>query len=209
MNYISIFIMSFTIALLGALAPGPLLTAVIARTPTYGFKTGPLLMIGHAIAEILMVLIILSGFSRFIHNSLSICIIAFVGGVVMILFGLGMLKNVPSVGQERKSPGDVVSNLPFLGITLSLTNPYWTVWWLTIGLSLVLTAQKAGVVAICIFFMGHILADVIWYSIVSFTVSKGKKFITDKVYNGIMKTCGLILIGFGIYFLSGFFKLRV
>ncbi|HNS33337.1 MAG TPA: LysE family transporter [bacterium] len=207
MNYlISIFAMSFTIALAGALAPGPLLTAVVAKSPKYGFKTGPLLMIGHAVAEILMIAVIVSGFSRFMENPLLIKMIALLGGIILIFFGLGMIRKTPSLSTETATSKNGVSNLPFLGMTVSMSNPYWTIWWFTIGLGLVLAAQKAGFLALLVFFLGHILADIGWYSIVSFAVSRGRKFISDRIYRGIMKTCGAILTGFGIYFISGFFK---
>jgi len=57
-----------------------------------------------------------------------------------------------------------------------------------------------GILGISVFFIGHILADLIWYSAVSLAVSRGKKFITDKKYRVIISGCGITLIGFGIYF---------
>ena len=61
MNYFSIFIVSFTIALSGALAPGPLLTAVIYESTRKGFKAGPLVILGHALLEVIILALIISG----------------------------------------------------------------------------------------------------------------------------------------------------
>jgi len=205
MNYLSIFVMSFTIALIGALAPGPLLTAVIAKSPRYGFKTGPMMMVGHAAVEIAMIILLVSGLSRFIQNPLSIKIIALLGGVILISFGVDMLMRTPSLSGADNGKPIRDSNLPLLGAAVSLSNPYWSIWWLTIGLGLVLAAQKAGVAALFVFFAGHILADVGWYTIVSFTISRGKRFISGKVYKAMMKTCGVLLAGFGLYFISAVF----
>lgn len=58
-NYWYIFIVSFTIALSGAMMPGPLLTAVISESMKHGRKTGPLIILGHAILEVIMVTILL------------------------------------------------------------------------------------------------------------------------------------------------------
>ena len=64
MSYFSIFLISFTVALSGALMPGPLLAAVIYESTRHGFKTGPLFVLGHAMLEVLMVTFIILGFSR-------------------------------------------------------------------------------------------------------------------------------------------------
>ena len=55
MEYFFIFMTSFVIALSGALAPGPLLAACISESTKHGFKSGPLMILGHAILEIIMV----------------------------------------------------------------------------------------------------------------------------------------------------------
>lgn len=191
---------SFTIALSGALAPGPLLTAVIYQSTKQGFKTGPLVILGHAILEVGMVTFIIFGFAYFLKNALVLKIIAITGALILLWFGISMLLSIPRVSLDIKDDCKKSSNLILTGITMSVANPYWTIWWLTIGLGLLLAAQRMGYVAIGIFFAGHILADLAWYSIVSFTISKGRRFISQKVYKGIIFVCGIILIGFGVYF---------
>jgi threonine/homoserine/homoserine lactone efflux protein len=88
---------------------------------------------------------------------------------------------------------------------MSIANPYWTLWWLTIGLGLVLGAQKGGLAAIVFFFLGHILADFGWYSLVSLAISKGRKFITLRIYRGIIFICAITLMGFSVFFLISSF----
>lgn len=199
MNYLSIIIISFTIALSGALMPGPLLTAVIAESTRHGFKSGPFISLGHALLEAIMVGFIIFGFTHFIHNPAVILTISLVGSLILLYFGISMLFSIRRLSVDFKNNRQKSSSLILLGITMSISNPYWTIWWLTIGLGLVLGAQKQGFLAIGLFFLGHILADFGWYSIVSFVVSKGRKFISLKVYKIIISVCGLILIGFSIY----------
>ncbi len=200
MSYISIFIISFTIALSGALAPGPLLAVVIYEGAKRGFKSGPLIILGHSLLEIIMIAIIIFGLSSFINNPIILKIIFFVGAFILFAFGTKMLASVKHISLNIKDSYKKSSNLVLTGITMSLANPYWTIWWLTIGLGLLLLAKKQGFIAIAIFFIGHILADFLWYSIVSFTISKGRKFISEKIYKSVVFICGLTLIGFGIYF---------
>jgi threonine/homoserine/homoserine lactone efflux protein len=201
MNLFSIFIISFTIALSGALMPGPLMTSIIAHSPRHGFKTGPLFILGHAILELFMIALIVLGLSRFIENESILRWIAIAGAIILIFFGINMIRSLKGLKLSLKSKQMSSSSLVFMGITMSAVNPFWTIWWLTIGLGFVLAAKKAGLLAIGVFFSGHILADFGWYSAVSFMISAGKRFISDRMYKGLIAVCAVVLIGFGIYFL--------
>ncbi|MDD5491691.1 MAG: LysE family transporter [bacterium] len=201
MTYISIFVISFTIALSGALMPGPLLTAVIYESTRHGSKTGPLFILGHAILEMLMIAGIIFGFSQFLSSPTALRIVAIIGSIILFGFGLNMLISLPYLTLPQTGPPAKPSNLVWLGITMSLTNPYWTIWWVTIGLGLVLAAQKQGLLAVIIFFLGHISADLAWYSLVSLMIHKGRRFISDKVYRGMVLGCALALIGFAGWFI--------
>jgi threonine/homoserine/homoserine lactone efflux protein len=202
MDYLSIFIASFTIALSGALAPGPLLATVIYESSRRGFKSGPLLILGHALLEMLLVALLILGLSRLIDNPPALKIIALAGSLVLVCFGIRMLVSLPGVSLDLNpvcAPAPSKS-LVFTGASVSIANPYWTIWWLSIGLGLVLAAQKKGIIAIGVFFIGHILADLGWYSFVSLAISRAKRFISQRAYKKMLCLCALALIGFGIYF---------
>ncbi len=62
----AIFGGSFTLALSGALMPGPLLTVTVAESARIGFRAGPLLMTGHAVLELLLVIAIVYGLGPFL-----------------------------------------------------------------------------------------------------------------------------------------------
>jgi threonine/homoserine/homoserine lactone efflux protein len=206
MSYLSIFMVSFTIALSGALMPGPLLTTVIAESTKHGFKSGPFLILGHAILEALMVGMLLLGLAGFVSSTAVMRAVAVAGSLVLLYFGLRMISSLPGLSLKTKAIPAKSSNLVLLGITVSISNPYWTFWWLTIGLGLVLAAGKQGFLAVIIFFLGHILADLGWYSVVSWGISRSRDLIPDKLYKGIILACALALIGFSAYFGLSAFK---
>ena len=83
---------------------------------------------------------------------------------------------------------------------MSLSNPYWSIWWLTIGMGLVLAAQKRGFAGVAIFFLGHILADLSWYSFISFSLCKSAKHMSVRAYRVLLAVCAILLIGFGVWF---------
>jgi len=87
------------------------------------------------------------------------------------------------------------------GIFISVANPYFTIWWATIGLSYITLSLKSGTPGIASFFSGHIMADLVWYSLVAAAIAGGRKFLSDRLYKGILITCGIFLVGLGAYFL--------
>ncbi|MCX8126029.1 MAG: LysE family translocator, partial [Dehalococcoidia bacterium] len=98
---------------------------------------------------------------------------------------------------------------PVSGMVLSLTNPYWTMWWLTIGTTYLALAQRLGRTGIAAFYCGHILADIGWYCVVAFLVTAGVPFLSGNIYRGMMVSLGFVLGGIGIYFLvAGIRSLR-
>ena len=200
MHYLSIFFVSFIIAFSGALMPGPLLTAVISESMKHGQKTGPLVILGHAILEVVMITLILFSLHQLSYSFMLMKMIALVGACMLLYNGIAMMVSVRDLKLEFKADATASRGLVLTGITMSLSNPYWMVWWLTIGLGLVLAAQQAGLAAIGIFFLGHISADFIWYTAISMMVSRGRNYLSQNVYRSIIFICGLAIVAFGLYF---------
>ncbi|MEK6653597.1 MAG: LysE family transporter, partial [Thermodesulfobacteriota bacterium] len=79
-------------------------------------------------------------------------------------------------------------------------NPYWVIWWATIGLAYILHSRQFGLAGISFFFAGHILADFVWYSAVTGAVGGGRRFLSDRLYRGIIGGCATLLVLFAGYF---------
>jgi len=89
----------------------------------------------------------------------------------------------------------------FVGLLASLANPYWTVWWATVGLGYLMMSMRYGAAGIGVFFAGHLTADYAWYVLIALGISRGKRLLKDTSYRLIIRACGLILTGFGGWFL--------
>jgi threonine/homoserine/homoserine lactone efflux protein len=195
-----IFASSFVIALSGALMPGPLLTATISESPRRGFITGPLMVAGHAILELGLVIALLLGLAPFLQRSSVFVATALSGSIILIWMAFGMFRSLPSLHLSWEgNPGR--GNHPLVsGILMSIANPYWVIWWATIGLGYILYSWRFGFWGVAFFFAGHILADLLWYSLVSAAVAGGRHFLTDRLYRGLMALCAAFLMVFAGYF---------
>jgi threonine/homoserine/homoserine lactone efflux protein len=207
------------------MSPGPLLTYTIIKsvqTSKRGYLMGLWIIIGHAILELGIIILLLLGFSFILKNIIVIRIVGIVGGLILVFFGLSIVRDVyfgnisvdflnsPDM-QNHEAASSISRGLenPVIGgIVVSMSNPYWWVWWATIGLAFMIQfdisfRQWPKLVA---FFLGHEAGDLIWYLIVSTLSFFGLRHLNKKAYYGILVFCAIFMIIFGIYLgISPFF----
>ena len=180
--------------------PGPILTVTVSETARRGFWAGPMIVFGHAVLEFGLLLALVLGLGPILQRDLVGGIIGLVGAAILFFLATGMFRSLPKVELDltAKKTGGVH---PFLsGILLSLANPYWTLWWATVGLSYLVISQRLGWAGVLAFFFGHIMSDLVWFSFVSGLVHGGRNFLGKRVYQGLVLICALFLTGFAVYF---------
>jgi len=201
-----LFGMAFVIGLSGALAPGPVLTATIGETVKRGFWAGPLIVLGHALLEIALLVAIVAGLGYWLTRPMVQGLVGVGGGLLLAFLGVHMMATARnSVYEALTMTPDRHAALrgPVLtGILTSLANPYWMLWWATIGLNLTALALKQGRLGLGVFYAGHILADLLWYSLVAAAVAAGRRILPQSVYFVLFLLCGLAMAGLGGYFLG-------
>ncbi|WP_241078635.1 LysE family transporter [Natranaerofaba carboxydovora] len=103
-------------------------------------------------------------------------------------------NNIDDLGDELVN-GTVVA-----GIIATVSNPYWFIWWATVGAGYITISLQYGTRGLLFFFVGHMMADFLWLSFISLILASGKKFITDGIYRGVMASLSIFIIGMGGYF---------
>jgi threonine/homoserine/homoserine lactone efflux protein len=213
-----IFSFSFLVALTGAMAPGPLLTYTMIKSVTTrkrGYLVGLWVIIGHAVIEMVIILFLLLGFSFVLKNILIVRSIGVIGGIILIYFGGSIIRNV----YQKKIPTDFLKSVenpdnpitkkreyslenPVIGgMMISIANPYWWIWWATIGFAFMLQFEISfekwpNLLA---FFLGHEAGDLAWYLLVSILSFFGLRRLNKKAYYGFLVVCSVFMIFFGIY----------
>lgn len=217
MNILALFTTAFLVGLSGAMMPGPMLTVTISEASKRGFWVGPQVVLGHGIVEILLVACLTGGLTHYIQQPIVTGVIGLIGGLVLVWLGWGTYKNIegeavcfgPSDSgtiSTRKSDRSI--NPVLSGAILSITNPYWSLWWATVGVSYVIVAINLGTMGVIAFFLGHILADLAWFSLISYVINTGRNYISDQLYRGMLFACALILFFLGCWFVyDGYLKL--
>ena len=203
---IALFATSLAVGFSGALMPGPLVTADIAGAARDGFWVGPALSLGHAIAEAAVIIGLSVGLCRLLKNRWVSGAIGVVGGLFLLWMGWDIAAGAwtGAVSLELAAAGGTGQPTwaPVLtGIAVSVTNPYWVMWWATVGASYVMLGLRQGTAGLASVYFGHILSDVIWLILIAFVVSTGRGLMTDSIYRGILLVCGLFLVVLSLYFL--------
>ncbi|MDD3520177.1 MAG: LysE family transporter [Actinomycetota bacterium] len=197
----------------GALVPGPMFTLVVTKVAQKGFWASFFIVIGHAIAELAILVIFLFGFINYLKNEIVIKIIGILGGIGLLYMAYDMIsssiRNKIKINldlKEKEKLGSGRSNFFTLtqGFLISLVNPYWYIWWVTVGAAFLLKSTSFGYLGNFTFYSGHISSDFIWYLFIGFILSKGKKIINMKVYRILFLICGLFLVYLGIKFIIDF-----
>ncbi len=200
LSLFSIFSSSFVLALSGALMPGPVLSVTVSESARRGAVVGPLIILGHGILELLLVLALLAGLAPIIAGDNVFAAISLTGGTILLWMSYTMFRSLPEMKLAICSAPEKPRNLILAGILLSLANPYWTIWWATIGIGAIAYSVKFGIAGISAFYGGHILADLAWYSMISLGISKGRHFFTDIFYRRLTGFCASFLLLFSLYF---------
>ena len=129
--------------------------------------------------------------------------ISIAGGSILLWMAAGMFRSLPFLTLSLEPGDEKNGNIILTGILMSAANPYFIIWWATIGLGYILQSSEYGLAGILSFFSGHILADLTWYTIISTAVGKGRSFFSDKIYRGIIGCCAGFLVLFSVYLFFG------
>ncbi len=196
-----IFFSSMGIGFSGALMPGPMLSVTIAESYKKGFWAGPLIVLGHAIPEFILMLLFSLGLNQFIKNDIVVGIIGVLGGLFLGWLAVRIFLEVrQGISIDLSAKTDIGWGPTVAGIWTSVSNPGWILWWATIGARYILLSLDQGILGLVFFFVGHVMADLIWYSLVSFFVSRGRGRISDRVYHVMLYACSLMVLVFSVLF---------
>ena len=127
---LSVVVITFAVVMM----PGPIFAVTLAKSyksPWAGAK----ISLGHAVIEVPIILLIYFGFAQFFQNDVVQLVLSILGGGMIIWLGMSMFRARAEVVQRGK---DLPYNAFVAGILTSGLNPFFLLWWATIGSMLVM-----------------------------------------------------------------------
>ena len=182
--------------------PGPVFAVTVAK----GYKdriAGALIALGHGVIEFPLMALIYFGFAGFFAFSETRMAIGVVGGLMLMYMGVEMFRARAKVEEEETvnpKHGSFVA-----GVVTTVANPYFFLWWATIGLALIRNADVFGIVGFPLFAVTHWLCDFLWDLFVSMSVFRSRRLWTRSVHEIVFGVCSVVLVGFGAWFILSVF----
>ncbi|MFC1990347.1 LysE family transporter [Chloroflexota bacterium] len=187
------------------MAPGPMFAMTLAksyRSPWVGAH----ISLGHAVIEVPLILLIYFGFAQFFQHTAVQLVLSILGGGMIIWMGVSIFRARTEVVQRGQ---DVRYSAFVAGILTSGFNPYFLLWWATVGSLLVMKFLGFGVTGLVVFIVVHWLCDLVWLSFVSNLVYRTHSLWGLRFQEWLFTICSLLLIGFGGWFVISGIQLMV
>jgi len=189
----------------GALAPGPLFAANLLQGAKGGLKSGFMMSVGHTLVELPLVILIALGISSVMSFPGFSLIVGLIGGCALIGFGLVQIVGAArhKIKLEEVQEAGIQKKALVLGVGLTALNPYFILWWLTVGLGLVVQAVELGaLLGVLIMYVSHVWMDYAWLTGTAYLSARGTMLIGGRGYRLLLLGLAAFLIYFGVGFIA-------
>jgi len=186
----------------GALAPGPLFFVTVSHGIKSGTKSGILFSTAHSLVEFALVMLLALGLLSVANVPSVRLAVGVAGGLALIVFGAMQIRGSFSYKpKETKAGKSTTRNLLLIGFALTGLNPYFIIWWLTIGANLIyISLEFASLAGVVFMYVCHVWVDYAWLILVAALAKRGAKILRFKWYRILMAAFGAVLIYFGLTF---------
>ena len=203
MDLLNFAITVIILSVSGALAPGPLFFVTVSHGAKSGTKSGILFAIAHGLIEFTLVMLLALGLLSVANVPEVMLVVGVAGGVALIVFGAMQIRGSLSYSAKETETGQKTSlNLFLMGLALTGLNPYFIVWWLTVGATLIfISLEFAGLAGVVFMYVCHVWVDYAWLTLIAALAKRGAKILRFRWYRVLMAVFGAVLIYFGLTFL--------
>lgn len=179
----------------GALAPGPLSLSAIHHGTRGGAWSGLRIALGHTIVEYPLYMLVGVGVASALGYGLLRGVISLAGAAALLYFTAAMVL------QGGGGDGGALPESPVLtGIALSGLNPYFIIWWLTVGAKMALDILSVmGLVGLVAMYGAHVWMDYAWLAALSWLGSSART-LGPRATRAINLALAAIMLYFAVVF---------
>ena len=185
------------ISLTGVMMPGPMFAVTVVKS-YHSPWAGTMMALGHAVVEVPLILLIYFGFAHFFENNIVQLVLSILGGGVIIWLSISLFR---ARAGEVHGGRDLSYNAITAGIITSGLNPFFLLWWATVGSMLIARMASYGTGGLTAFIFVHWSCDLLWLSLVSVLIYRTQALWGKRFQEGLFIVCSLILSGFGVWFI--------
>lgn len=176
------------------LAPGPLLTLVIAETMRGGLRSGIQVSVAPLITDLPIVMLTLFVIARLSGFHIVLGVISLFGACFVAYLGYESLRT------EEVPSADACTDIRSLrkGIITNFLNPHPYLFWFTVGSPMIVQAYEKSLLA-SVVFVGSFYALLVGSKVLlAFLISSSRFLVVGNVYRYTMKFLGIVLLIFAV-----------
>lgn len=191
------------VSLSGVLMPGPVGALAVSEGARRGTMAGVLITAGHALAEVGLLVVLGIGLAGVLRQPLVVGVVGILGGGVLAWMGWGIATTAwrGPLDPPRGSAAGAGAALIRAGLLTTVGNPYWLLWWMTVGAGYFIAFSRYGLAAVIgLFYLGHLSLDLGWNTFLAMMVGSGRGRVRPTVYRGVLVLCGTFVLAMSVYF---------
>ena len=206
MNIVAFVVSVVVITASGALSPGPLTISAMLLGSKNGWKAGLLMAIGHMVFELPYIILLAIAYDYveiyIVKNQVMKSILAIAVFLILIYFAIttileSLKSKIKYSGQTRLLYREW--NPIIVGFIFTALNPYFLLWWATLGFELIRRSLAIGIVhGVTVLFIAHIWMDYVWLILISHAPQVSINYFGSKAYRGLLLVLAIILILFAL-----------
>jgi threonine/homoserine/homoserine lactone efflux protein len=197
----SLLMSGMLLGLSAGLSPGPMLTLVVSQTLRHGVQEGVKVAFAPLLTDTPIVIACLLFLSFFSDIKPALGVISIFGGIYLFYLGLSSLRVKTENIDEDVDPKSLKK-----GLMVNFMNPSPYMFWVSIGGPLVLKASSISLTSAAAFIIPFYVLLVGSKIVVAMISGRSRNLLSSRYYRIIIRTLGLVLMGFGVLFLRDGFK---
>jgi len=193
-----------TLGLVEGIKPGPLLTMVIRETLSGGLRAGLWTAAAPIFTDGPLVIFSLFAAAWIATNPSALLVITLAGAIFLAQMGYECFGLEPP-NMDEDAPPPTGSFLR--GIITNLLNPNVYVFWFLIGGPLMASAADEEILAPIAYAITFLVTIMLTKATIAYAIHRASGNISATVYRRLLAICGIIMIGFSLYYASEAYSL--
>jgi threonine/homoserine/homoserine lactone efflux protein len=185
------------LGLAAGFSPGPLTLLVVGETLRHGLRSGLQVAIAPLLTDIPIILLAALLLGRLTGSPLAFGALSLTGGLFLLWLGYASLKVGPVMAPLEASPPRSIRK----GIAANLLNPNPYLFWTGVGVPTLLSAREISWAHAAAFIGAFFFFIVGSKALLARLVDGSRAFMQGRVYLGIMRLLGVLLMVYGVLLL--------
>ena len=194
---LSLAIAGATLGIVEGIKPGPLLTMVIRETLSGGIRAGLWTAAAPIFTDGPLVIFSLFAAAWIATNPSALLVITLAGAIFLAQMGYECFGLEPP-NMDEDAPPPTGSFLR--GVITNLLNPNVYVFWFLIGGPLMASAADEEILAPIAYAITFLVTIMLTKAAIAYAIHRASGNISAIVYRRLLAICGLVMIGFSLYY---------